>query len=400
MRELTAINDAQASSAKAEQLRLAKELYVGNIPQGIAVFSLIDRLNDLLVEMGATTMPGKPILSGWLGGDSQFAFLQLRTVEECNHALALNGYSFDGYQLKVGRPRGALGNGGPASSVAGAATQFSLDDLPGIGITIHPPLEESSKTEMLVLAGAPIGGIQDALRRILSEFGDLKHFETVEIPHINRKSVLFEYSDVKSQRNIAHKSLVYDRDYPLAVTRIEDAISAGFLHVQNQQFTCGGRIISPTRIVWLTNLPPIPLGLDLDLVSEVTETCRQFGTVKSVVLHRPPKDHLRGVYGILSDPEPVVVVEFDSIKAAVMCTRYLAGASCFYLNESKFDNSEFTFFEQNFVDDPPLVITPDPPVNPPRISGGKIISAEADLISAFKAQKKLRLAPEDMEVID
>ena len=399
IRELTAVADAQAVSAKSEQIRLAKELYVGNIPQGIGVFALIDRFNDLLVQMGATTMPGKPILSGWLGGDNQFAFLQFRTVEECNHALALNGYTMDGYQLKVGRPKGALGIGGPVS-VAGPATQFSLDDVPGIGLTVHPPLEESTKTELLALVGAPLDAIPEALERSLTEFGELTRFECIDMSHIERKTVLFEYSDVKSQRKIANKSLIYDRNFPLAVTRIEEAISAGFLNIQHEQFTSGS-IVVPTRIVWLTNFSPVQLGLDQDLVSEVRETCGQFGQVTSVALHRVPKETLRTVCGIHSDSEPVMVVEFDNIQSAIRCTRYLAGASCFYMNETKFENSDFTTFEQNLLDRGPIdTPTLEEIVQPPSIMGGKIVSAEKHLLAEFKARKKHKLAPEDMEVID
>ena len=415
VQSLNSAAQAGATSALAEQQRQARELYIGNVPPGIQIFSLIDKLNDVLLEMGATTMPGKPIVSGWLGGEGQFAFVQVRTVEECNNALALNGYTLEGHQLKVGRPKtgviGALGNGG-VTAVHGRATQFSLDELSGLGLALQPPLIESTKVEKLVLVGAPLGAPTEAIERILSQFGELVSVERIDAPRMQRSSFLFEFQDVVSQRKMAGvKTLVYDRDFPLAVVRQDDAIMAGFIDVQNETFSRGLRRsrVCPTRVLWMVNFPPVPAGLEKELVSEVRDACAKLGNVISIEVLRVPRDRVKGLESnsAPTDSELVVVVELASVSEAVMCARYIAGPTCYYFNEEKFDNKDFKIFEQN-VSEPSVhsqfAVIAEPidkgMLQPPAILHGEIISTEKSIVTANKAKRKPKLAPEDLEIID
>ena len=405
MRELTAAAEASAASSRAEQQRLAKELYVGNLPPNMVVFNLIDKLNDVLLEMGATTMTGMPILSGWLGGEGQFAFLQFRTVEECNNALSLNGFNLDGYQLKVGRPKGAGGalTNGPISTM-GAATQFSLDDMPGLGLSFLPPLEESTKIERLVLVGAPMGAPTHALERIVSESGTLSFSEEIVESKIGRKSLIFEFEEVANQRKVALRPLVYDRDYALAVVRQEEAVAAGFMSVQQEQFTkgLGDKCPGQSRAVWLCGFAPISQGLEADFINEVRDLCDGFGPVETLRLFHVSKDNIRGVPGVFSDNEPVVVVLFENTRAAYRCKRYVRGASCFFLEESKLNDEDIVSFEPYYVDvqTPNMVECEELNASPPVVRGGKIVSAEASIIEANKRRKREKLAPEEMEIID
>ena len=426
MREATTAADAVQQSLRSEQLKLAKELYVGNLPAGILISSLIDRINDVLISMGATTMAGKPIVSGWLGGEGQFAFLELRTVEECNNALSLNGYVLDGQSLKVGKPKGvqqgALGNGASAiafgASFGGPATVFSLDDTPGLGLSVNPPIEESSKIEKLVLVGAPLRASLQELESVVSPFGELKSVELVSASSLDRTSLVFEFKDVADQRKCAHAAIgfSYDRDYPLAVVRVDEAVMRGFANIPNEQFSIGlnrkeGKTV-PTRILWITNFPPIPFGQDAEFANELDRECAKFGTVRSLQLLKVDKSKIKPDEGYLSiaalaeSNEMVAIVEFDDCATATKCRRYLTGGVCFFLNEDKFSRKDFAIFEVNRV--PGAVATPtlqedEKPssVEAPRVHRGAVISAEVAIVAANKQkQRRPKIAPEDREIID
>ncbi len=410
MKELTAIADAGAASARAEQLRQAKELYVGNLPPGTTVFGLIDRLNDILVEMGATIMPGKPIVSGWLGGEGQFAFLQLRTPEECNNSLSLNGFNLDGYQLKVGRPKGTTGalTYGPTAPSSGLmhgpATQFSLDDLAGLGVVVQPPLDESTKVERLVLVGAPLrAGTEILTRMVESEAGgELEKVEEYLEERIDRKSLIFEFKDVKSQRTIATRYLAFDRDFPLAIVRPDEAISAGFLNIRDEQFSSWNKRCVPSRIVWMCNFPLIQTGLESEFQHEIHETCSAFGKVVSTKILSLKREKVNAA---LFGPEAditIVVVEFDTVQAACKCRRYLKGASVHFLSESAFEAQDFDSFTPSEEQGPIMTPTKNArePCEAPLVRNGKIISIQKELIDSHKARKKQKPAPEELELID
>jgi hypothetical protein len=403
MKELTAVAEAGAASARAEQVRQAKELYVGNLPPGMAVFTLIDRLNDVLVEMGATTMPGKPIVSGWLGGEGQFAFLQVRTVDECNNALSLNGYNLDGFQLKVGRPKGATGAltyTAPSTLTHGPATQFSLDEMAGLGLVVQPPLEESTKVETLVLVGAPVHADTGVFIRILENEsnGEIEKYEEFIASKINRKSIVFEFKDVKHQRVISGKYLAFDRDYPLAVVRQDEAIAAGFINLREEQFTSWTKRPLASRFLWMCNFPDIQTGLEAEFSREIRETCSTFGTVVSIKVLNVNRDSI-SVPLLTPEKEIIVaVIEFESVSAACLCKRYTKGASVFFLPET----SDLEHFSPNEEDALPFTPSEESLESypAPLIRNGKIVSVEKSIIEEHKAKRRHKPAPEELEVID
>ena len=408
--ELNAAAQASALASRQELDRQAKELYIGNLPPGMGIFSLIDRVNDVLVEMGATIMPGKPIVSGWLGGEGQFAFVQFRTAEECNNAISMNGYAMDGYQLKIGKPKGsgiqAIGNG--PTMIQGRATQFSLDESVGLGIGIPPPLEETTKIEKLVLVGAPITAPTEVIERLLSDKVELdQSIERFDSHVIGRSSFIFQVKEITDQRKLASVSLVYDRDYPLAVVRKDEAVAAGFIDWEASPFTdTFNRAPSlPSRIVWIVGFPMIPSGMEGDLVNEIRSECSKVGEVVSIQVFNVPKDAISApdIVTPLSDVDKVVVVEYGSVEAATKCRKYMTGAiRCYYLNEQRFMDQEFTSFLPNEMN--VTLETPDHHLQEvqeaPLIKNGKILSIAESIIAANKDKRKHRIAPEEIDIID
>lgn len=75
---------------------------------------LIDHLNAAMSTMRMNTSPGAPIIQCRVS--SNFAFIELRTIEECDRALSLTGIQFMGHVLKIGRPSKYDGPTTPAST--------------------------------------------------------------------------------------------------------------------------------------------------------------------------------------------------------------------------------------------------------------------------------------------
>jgi len=412
IRELSSAAEATAKSARSDQLRAAKELYIGNIPQGMPIMTVIDKVNTILVDMGATIMPGKPIVSGWLGGEGQFAFVEFRTPEECSNALSLNGYLFEGTPLKVGRPRTtplAIGDttSGSSHTFAGAATQFSLDDLPGLGIAIYPPIEETGKLEKLVLVGAPIDAVTEDLKKVITQFGPLAGGgAAVRVDNLQLKSssLVFEFIDIDHQRKCAHKSpsLRYDRDHRLAVVRVSEAVMRGYISLPDEQFSTNDAVrISPTRILWFVSFPASVKESELKV--ELNSECSKFGKVETVDLMHVEKDRIALQEGTpLADTELIAVVVFEDVHAAIKCRKYMTGAKCFYLNEEAFAASDYSKFENNMAPYTTDVSeSMGVPILTPTIRDGLIISVEKEIIANSKQKKrKEKLAPEDLEIID
>ena len=421
IRELNTAASAAAASSRTEQQRTAKELYIGNIPVGIPILTLIDRINTILVDMGATVMPGKPILSGWLGGEGgQFAFVEFRTSQECSNAMSLNGYLFDGSPLRVGRPRSsAAAITGDTSmledtAVFSGVTQFSLDNMPGLGFAIQQPLEESGKIEKLALVGAPLEAPREELEKILTDFGELSQCDVVDSFLLKRRTLVFEFSDVDYQRKCVYKSerFRYDRDHHLAVVRQDEAIMRGYISIPNQEVSHGlgrsddGARIVATRIVWFVNFPMNVNERELE--DELRSECAQFGQVENVALMNVERDRIKlqegmGVHATsLGDTEIVAIVAFKDLHAAIKCKKYISGAKCFYFCGDRYAASDFSVFENNMK---PFELLKESdandPILTPTVKHGKVISVEQELVArSVHSRKKTKIAPEDQEIID
>ena len=396
LRAMKAAETAQKSYL-SEQTKLSKEIYVGNVPSTMPIGTLILRLNELLISIGATTLAGSPIVSGWLGGEGQFAFLEFRTAQEANNTLSLNGHLLEGCVLKVGRPRGAGAALADAPApVGGIATVFALDD--SVGLARQTPLEESVRIEQLVLVGAPPTATQAELEQIVAKFGP------IQSPSLYRNCLLFKFEQLPDQRKCAYESfsslgLSYDRDYLLALLRVDEAVAAGYINIIDEQISVGlGRpsTSAPTRILWMTNFPPD------DIEEELRSECDKFGSLSSINFFRVPKDKITVDYGHTCPAESmelVAVVEFSTVREAVQCRKYLTGCSVFFLNESNFDQKLFDSFESNRQ-----TVCNAPAVTDEKVLGhirrGKYVSVESQIIAANKQRVKKIIAPEESEIID
>lgn len=65
---------------------------------------MLDFFNNQMKLAGLNTAPGDPVLAVQINLDKNFAFLELRSVDETTQALAFDGIIFQGQPLKLRRP--------------------------------------------------------------------------------------------------------------------------------------------------------------------------------------------------------------------------------------------------------------------------------------------------------
>jgi len=108
--------------------KIARELYIGNMPETVNEIGLVQFFNEEMTKNGMTdtSMPGFPCVVARING--RFAFVEFRSVPETDKALLLNGCMYNGCSLRVGRPRAYQPPGVAAAAAAG------LGGLPLVGL--------------------------------------------------------------------------------------------------------------------------------------------------------------------------------------------------------------------------------------------------------------------------
>lgn len=83
-----------------------REVYVGNLPQGLTVSELLEYINRSMVNNDALPVHGNPVISAWINYDGKYAFCECRSIEDANTLLKLNNLlTLRGNLLRVGKPK-------------------------------------------------------------------------------------------------------------------------------------------------------------------------------------------------------------------------------------------------------------------------------------------------------
>ncbi|EZG52598.1 RNA recognition motif protein [Gregarina niphandrodes] len=108
--------DAALSSSKLHMLtqqlglpdeivRQTRELDVTNLPPNIDAASLSDFLSAALIALKGNVIAGSPVLRSHFSLDGSYATIELRTMEEANNCMMLNGVSCFGSRLQISRTK-------------------------------------------------------------------------------------------------------------------------------------------------------------------------------------------------------------------------------------------------------------------------------------------------------
>lgn len=187
--------------------RPAKRVYIGNLPAAISEAELRQAVNELMVQIGGTAMPGFPITSvklysgtgEWPGAvpppqvqDRSYAFIEFRSVEEASNAMALDGVLFRDNYIKIRRPNNYDAN---LAIMLGPTEPSPVLDLSGLEIVRTVVADSPHK---LFVGGLPCDWTEDQVKEMLVPFGPLKAFNLVmDRATGNSKGYAFcEYADV------------------------------------------------------------------------------------------------------------------------------------------------------------------------------------------------------------
>eukprot|EP01043_Picozoa_sp_COSAG02_P015547 COSAG02_NODE_664_length_18739_cov_11.071567_25_plen_261_part_00 len=111
--------------------RKARRLHFGNLPGGTATMPNADQMLakeiwDAMRQRGLEcSKPGQsPVLSVWLSGEQNFAFVEFLSAEDATNGLMLDGMDFMGQGIRVSRPSDYI----PDQSAA-AGQQMAVQQL-------------------------------------------------------------------------------------------------------------------------------------------------------------------------------------------------------------------------------------------------------------------------------
>lgn len=129
------------------------ELFMGNLPPDADAATLKEFLNAAMTETKLTTSPGQAINEIRYNQGSKYAFLRMRTPEECTNALCMTGIPYMSSFLKIERP-------GTFPGVKTGA--MTWQELTGGAERVAPPTDgaagSASTANALVLANLMMGG--------------------------------------------------------------------------------------------------------------------------------------------------------------------------------------------------------------------------------------------------
>lgn len=174
--------------------RQARRLYVGNLPFGAQQEDLRDFFNKVMMEaQGAARNPGDSVLSVYINHQRRFAFAEFRTMEEATSAMALDGISYQGESLKVGRPA----NYNPAmlpQQQQEALRNIKPLNTAKLGIVSSQVPDGPNK---IFCGGLPYELSEDQVKELLTSYSPLKAFHLVKDQQtgVSKGFCFFEYAD-------------------------------------------------------------------------------------------------------------------------------------------------------------------------------------------------------------
>ncbi|XP_026999769.1 U2 small nuclear RNA auxiliary factor 2b isoform X2 [Tachysurus vachellii] len=327
----------------SQMTRQARRLYVGNIPFGITEESMMDFFNAQMRLGGLIQAPGNPVLAVQINQDKNFAFLELRSVDETTQAMAFDGIIFQGQSLKIRRPHdyqplpGMSENpsvyvpGGFTGQTQHASWTLASCGAPSVVSTVVP-----DSAHKLFIGGLPNYLSDDQVKELLTSFGPLKAFNLVKdsATGLSKGYAFCEYVDVNlNDQAIAGLNGMQLGDKKLLVQRAsvgaknatltsinETPVTLQVPGLMNSSMNQMGGI--PTEVLCLMNMVAPEELLDDDeyeeIVEDVRDECSKYGQVKSIEIPRP-------VDGLEIPGTGKIFVEFTTVFDSQKAMQALTG---------------------------------------------------------------------------
>lgn len=273
---------AQYPMAGGYFTRQARRLYIGGVPFGATEEAMMEFFNQQMHMAGLATGPGNPVLAVQINLDKNFAFLEIRSVDEATAALAFDGINFMGQSLKIRRP----------SDYKAMPNQAGADVT---GLVADSPYK-------IFIGGLPNYLQEEQVREILTSFGQLKAFNLVKdtATNLSKGYAFCEYADPQitdtaiaglNGMQLGDKKLIVQR---ASVGKTEEAPQVNANAPVTLQVPGLHQVQSgthATEVLCLMNMVTEQELIDdeeyEDIMEDVKEECNKLGTVKSLEIPRP-----------------------------------------------------------------------------------------------------------------
>lgn len=307
----------------SQMTRQARRLYVGNIPFGITESLMIEFFNARMQEAKLNTAPGNPVIAAQINLEQNFAFIELRSVEETTQAMAFDGIILEGQSLKIRRPKDYQ----PIPGMSETATIH----VPGVVSTVVP-----DSPHKIFIGGLPNYLNEDQVKELLSSFGELKAFNLVKdsATGLSKGYAFCEYVDMNitdvaitglNGMQLGEKKLIVQRASVGAKTNMNNPDAMSMIPAQMQ---IPGLDLSAslhntaTEVLCLMNMVEIEELMDDEEYEEIHEDvrteCSKYGKVMSLEIPRPVEDFQPPGCG-------KIYVEFASPEESKSAAQALAG---------------------------------------------------------------------------
>ena len=182
-------------SAKQQQTRHARRLYVGGIPPGTVEEDLSVYFNNVIARATAPTVleGGPPVVQIYINPEKCFAFVELTSIELTTACLTLDGMKYDHRTgtsiIRVRRP----------NDFKPELMPTNLQPLANFNLNVFGMANSVAEGPgKLFIGGLPYHLADEQVKELLSAFGTLKSFHLVRDPgSVTSKGYGFcEYLDV------------------------------------------------------------------------------------------------------------------------------------------------------------------------------------------------------------
>eukprot|EP00743_Colponemidia_sp_Colp-15_P001123 GILK01001235.1.p1 GENE.GILK01001235.1~~GILK01001235.1.p1 ORF type:complete len:505 (-),score=112.88 GILK01001235.1:169-1653(-) len=344
-----------------QHTRHARRVYLGNIPVGVNEGQIKDYWNVTMTAAGAASVPNDCVISVYINHEKRFAFVEMRTVEETNLAMELDGVNFAGHSLKVRRP-----NDYNPVLAAQLVANNKKNPLNVNALGIVSTQVEDGPNKMFV-GGLPHDLTEDQVKELLQSFGQLKSFHLVkERDKDTSKGYAFcEYMESAATDaaciglnglQIGNRTLTVRRAQTNAANSAEQLqqliqqaqVQASALDSLPYGLPFDLSAVAPqaTRVLCLLNMVSEDELQDdqefADIMEDTKEECTKFGQVLSITIPRPGQFDTNVAVG-------KIFVEYNDTDSATRASNALSGrkfggrvVECSYYSEDRYAARDFS----------------------------------------------------------
>merc|ERR1719223_581886 len=307
---------------------------------------ITDFFNTMMLSNSlAFQQPGTIVTSAQINYEKNFAFIELRSVEETTNAMTLDGVEFMGCALKIKRPRDFQ----PIQTWS-----MTGDSSIPANIQMQAIANAGQNEGKLIISNIPVDLNEQDVRSLVQIYGDLKNFELTRESEKSNGTAFVQFSNPlianEAVKNLNGStvdgctlSAQLATDLYAAATQ---AAMPGIANINVPGVNLQATVDNPTNVLSLLNMvEPDELRDDEeyeDILVDIREECQKYGKINSIEIPRPRDDvEVEGL--------GKVFIEYDLVSDCKTASENIAGRKfadkiiiVSYFDPEKYANRKFS----------------------------------------------------------